>query len=249
MLSSRYLHLHEALGLGPMWLKQGAKVLAATPAAAAGTAPAARKPEPQTAPKPVPSAAPAADARARLAEFTHRPDASPTAGRAAPNGGAAHRPSEHPAAAEPVIDVSGIRPADVMVVSVCPAPEDHLAGQLFSGSVGVLLDNMLSAIGLTPEQAHKTVWLKTADIAARPDETQIQAALPQMQAELAASRARAVLLLGQAFTPQQAAVQILSVQARCFHIPHPARLLRQPQLKRQAWEELQKLQQFLEQAV
>ncbi|WP_373741007.1 uracil-DNA glycosylase family protein, partial [Neisseria sp.] len=146
-------------------------------------------------------------------------------------------------------DVSGIRPADVMVVSVCPAPEDHLAGQLFSGSVGVLLDNMLSAIGLTPEQAHKTVWLKTADIAARPDEAQIQAALPQMQAELAASRARAVLLLGQAFTPQQAAVQTLSAQARCFHIPHPARLLRQPQLKRQAWEELQKLQQFLEQAV
>ena len=27
MLSSRYLHLHEALGLGPMWLQQGAQVL------------------------------------------------------------------------------------------------------------------------------------------------------------------------------------------------------------------------------
>ena len=25
MLESRYLHLHEALGLGPMWLKQGAR--------------------------------------------------------------------------------------------------------------------------------------------------------------------------------------------------------------------------------
>ncbi|HHQ9584558.1 TPA: uracil-DNA glycosylase family protein, partial [Neisseria gonorrhoeae] len=24
MLSARYLHLHEALGLGPMWLKQAA---------------------------------------------------------------------------------------------------------------------------------------------------------------------------------------------------------------------------------
>ena len=35
MLSSRYLHLHEALGLGPMWLKQGAKVLSAAPAASA----------------------------------------------------------------------------------------------------------------------------------------------------------------------------------------------------------------------
>ena len=27
MLESRYLHLHEALGLGPMWLKQGARLL------------------------------------------------------------------------------------------------------------------------------------------------------------------------------------------------------------------------------
>lgn len=27
MLSARYLHLHEALGLGPMWLKQAAAVL------------------------------------------------------------------------------------------------------------------------------------------------------------------------------------------------------------------------------
>ena len=31
MLSSRYLHLHEALGLGPMWLLRGAHVLPAEP--------------------------------------------------------------------------------------------------------------------------------------------------------------------------------------------------------------------------
>ena len=42
MLSSRYLHLHEALGLGPMWFKRGAKVLpAAEPAPAAMPAPPA----------------------------------------------------------------------------------------------------------------------------------------------------------------------------------------------------------------
>ncbi len=27
MLDSRYIHLHEALGLGAMWLKQGAKII------------------------------------------------------------------------------------------------------------------------------------------------------------------------------------------------------------------------------
>ena len=44
MLSSRYLHLHEALGLGPMWLKRGAKTV---PAAFA--APKAGMPKPEAA--------------------------------------------------------------------------------------------------------------------------------------------------------------------------------------------------------
>ena len=35
MLSSRYLHLHEALGLGPMWLNQNAEVISSPPAVAA----------------------------------------------------------------------------------------------------------------------------------------------------------------------------------------------------------------------
>lgn len=35
MLSSRYLHLHEALGLGPMWLNRNAKIIHAAPQAAA----------------------------------------------------------------------------------------------------------------------------------------------------------------------------------------------------------------------
>ena len=43
MLSSRYLHLHEALGLGPMWLNQNAKIIHAAPQAAASAAPV-RKP-------------------------------------------------------------------------------------------------------------------------------------------------------------------------------------------------------------
>ena len=35
MLSSRYLHLNEALGLGPMWLNRNAKIIHAAPQAAA----------------------------------------------------------------------------------------------------------------------------------------------------------------------------------------------------------------------
>ena len=45
MLSARYLHLHEALGLGPMWLKRGAVVL---PSATLPGSPTQIRPQKQT---------------------------------------------------------------------------------------------------------------------------------------------------------------------------------------------------------
>ena len=255
MLSSRYLHLHEALGLGPMWLNQGAKIL---PSAAAATsepaetsyAPPARAAEPQPASVSVSHAR--LDAIAAVGKGRQVSD-----GTSAPS----HRPSEKtqpdvpaPSAAEqtlsaaipnpsPVITAE-IRPARVMVVSICPALEDSAAGQLFSGDAGILLDNMLAAAGLKPADAHKTVWVKTAAVfTPEPSPEQIAGGLPQLQAELAVSQARAVLFLGQIFAQPHHAESIrrLCADTPYFIIPHPARLLRQPHLKRQAWEELKQL--------
>ena len=255
MLSSRYLHLHEALGLGPMWLNQGAKIL---PSAAAATsepaetsyAPPARAAEPQPASVSVSHAR--LDAIAAVGKGRQVSD-----GTSAPS----HRPSEKtqpdvpvPSAAEqtlsaaipnpsPVITAE-IRPVRVMVVSICPALEDSAAGQLFSGDAGILLDNMLAAAGLKPADAHKTVWVKTAAVfTPEPSPEQIAGGLPQLQAELAVSQARAVLFLGQIFAQPHHAESIrrLCADTPYFIIPHPARLLRQPHLKRQAWEELKKL--------
>ena len=44
MLSSRYLHLHEALGLGPMWLNRNAKIIHAAPQPQHQPHPSAPKP-------------------------------------------------------------------------------------------------------------------------------------------------------------------------------------------------------------
>lgn len=257
MLSSRYLHLHEALGLGPMWLKQGAKIL---PPAAAAT------PEPAEASYAQPPAQTAEPQPASVKAVSHaRLDAIAAVGkgRQISDGTSApsHRPSEktqpdapEPSAAEqtlsaaipnlaPVITAE-IRPVRMMVVSICPALEDSAAGHLFSGDAGILLDNMLAAAGLKPADAHKTVWVKTAAVfTPEPSPEQIAGGLPQLQAELAASQARAVLFLGQIFAQPH---HIESIRRLCadtpyFIIPHPARLLRQPHLKRQAWEELKQL--------
>ncbi|MDO5638348.1 MAG: uracil-DNA glycosylase family protein [Neisseria sp.] len=252
MLSTRYLHLHEALGLGPMWLQRGAKVL---PAAAEATRAKATDSPPAVAP-----AANAAAAPATAPSHARRAAIAAVGGVQAATSAAVEEPSEKALApAEPIpAPVSAaddeaalvqalagkVTQAQIMVVSICPAPEDSVNGQLFSGSVGVLLDNMLAAIGLRAADAHKTSWVQDAPVfSPNPADADIRAALPRVQAELALSQAKAVLLLGQVFQkPEQAA----AIEALCrgipyFIIPHPARLLRQPQLKAQAWQQLKKL--------
>lgn len=262
MLSSRYLHLHEALGLGPMWLKQGAKVLPADHSAEVrpdrgGKATVAAEPH----------MAAAAKAPARLAAIAavHQKETvsdgldkqsaeqtpQPIAEQPEPSEKTAVEATDRvaeTAPVTPVFDTAGIAPADVIVVSICPAPEDHTAGVLFSGSVGVLLDNMLAAVGLKPDDVYKTTWIKeTTVFMPQPTPEQAAAALPQISAELAASQAGAVLFLGQVFEQPDYAETIAQLCGNTpyFVVPHPARLLRQPQLKREAWQALKKLQHVL----
>lgn len=49
-----------------------------------------------------------------------------------------------------------IQAVKLMVSASALHLKDSLAGQLFSGEVGVLLNKMLAAIGLQPHQVHKT---------------------------------------------------------------------------------------------
>ena len=231
MLSSRYLHLHEALGLGPMWLNQNAKIIHAAPQTAVSAAPV----------RPKTIAADTAQAVRTLSASAHqaRTAAIATAQTA--------KHSDN----LPRLDVT-IRPSEIMVVSICPSTEDSLHGTLFSGDVGTLLDNILAAIGLKPEQAHKTAWVKTAPVfTALPDAEHIRSELAEMQNELTASQARAVLFLGKIFdSPDMIGLMNeLCAERPHFVIPHPARLLMQPQLKAQAWQILKPLKQLLAKAV
>ncbi|OSI16569.1 uracil-DNA glycosylase family protein [Neisseria dumasiana] len=261
MLSSRYLHLHEALGLGPMWLKQGAKVLPATASGSTATTVAVSVPSAQAAAEHQPVSARTAS-HARLAAMAAIGKSQPLSdGTSARSQGpsenipantvetpAAQQTQALPAAIPNTAPVADIQPARLMVVSICPALEDSTAGRLFSGDAGILLDNMLASIGLQPADAHKTVWVKTAAVfTPEPSSRQIAEGLPQLQAELAASQALSVLFLGQIFErPHHTdTIRELCGDLPYFIIPHPARLLRQPHLKRQAWEELKKLRSHL----
>nr|WP_274381503.1 uracil-DNA glycosylase [Eikenella glucosivorans] len=142
----------------------------------------------------------------------------------------------------------GSIPAKLMVISRNPAPSDDEAGQLLAGRHGLLLDNMLAAIHLAPEQVFRTAWQRcTPRVSLKPTpEEQVRCAAFIRQ-EAAWVRPQALLLLGNSFyDPVQ---QWLSAQiapgAPAFIVPHPAILLRQPELKTQAWATLKQLQHYL----
>lgn len=268
MLSSRYLYLHEALGLGPMWLNRDAKVLAAPPAertvapvAAPKAPPAAVAPAAETPREPVPAAthhhnptpaAPVNSARAaalaavgsRIGAYEERAQENIPAEKAP----AEILPPAHDTAHYLEALAGSITPAKLMVVSICPAPQDKVAGKLFSGTAGELLDNMLAAIGLSATDAHKTSWLELPTYEAEPPAAIVERALPRKQAECALSQPQALLLLGRFFTAaeRQPLIQSLAGELPVFYVPHPAQLLRQPQLKADAWAELKKLRAILQ---
>ncbi|MFD1245517.1 uracil-DNA glycosylase [Paralysiella testudinis] len=268
MLSSRYLHLHEALGLGPMWLQQGAQVLPPpnNNRPADNHPPAADTSSAAAAPTPAHHSNKSAHARqavmAAVGGETKAPPATPApSAKTAPSAVAAPIPIDtlspatlptalaqcqrcdlHRQRRQPLPGHGSLQ-AKLLVISPNPAPEDDMAAQLFSGEAGVLLHNMLAAIHIDPAAVYFTSQVKcTPNATLQVNPTETAACTPFLQQQIAWLQPQAVLLLGQSF--QQMAPDTLAelLQQRPYVIvPHPARLLRQHQLKAEAWQALQKL--------
>ena len=267
MLNSRYIHLHQALGLGSMWLNQRAHISTpkgslkaegfnevktskasfceaktesanqAKPSATSFDPAKTSEPHPQatTSPRPTTNLLHGN----ALAKIRQRNTPSQTTPSTQPN---------PPTQAQPLLHTPTPHPAKLLILSVCPSVDDMAAGKLFSGADGEMLHNMLNAIALPPEQAHFSTWLKNSpDFNPRPDAQTITAAAPDIAQEWQQTRAQAMLLLGDFFhRPEvQAALNAIAPAAARYHIPHPMRLASNPQLKRSAWETLQKLQSAL----
>lgn len=240
MLSARYLHLHEALGLGPMWLKRGVVVLPLknTPAPSAQARPQTVRAAPIRPSQPH-------NGQARLKTMKVLETTAVHTRKPAPE-------TETPLSGvsdgiAPVSAASGI--TKLAVVSLCPPTEDMVYGQLFHGKAGVLLDNILKAVGLDAAYVHKTSWVKTAAVGnPMPSEQAVANALGQIARELDGCRAPAVLFLGQAFVQpeRQTMIETLCGSRPFFIIDHPARLLRQPELKARNWQVLKQLKHALQ---
>ena len=287
MLDARYVHLHEALGLGPMWLPASARIRQPEKpeADAGGNTDAPQHPSSlKTAAHKVQAAAPtrpaAAAQHADGAGFAETPPVpartpAPRATRApqtttAPNsprlaalqrvGSTTLEPAPAAAvqespAATPTVEhyperLAGRVPAArLMVLSVCPSPADVAARRLFSGAEGELLDKMLAAIRLSREDSYLSCWLKgLPDFRPQPAAEDVAAAAARVDAEFRLSGARALLLMGRFFERDDVRdhLQRIAPDVLHFYIDHPQQMLHKPQLKRKAWEGLQKLQAALE---
>lgn len=144
----------------------------------------------------------------------------------------------------------GDREADWLFVGEGPGAEEDLRGEPFVGQAGKLLDAMLAAIGLARgRQVYIANTVKCRPPGNRtPEAEEMAACHPFLERQIALIRPRIIVALGrpaaQALLGTE--VKIASARGQTFDrqgIPvvvtyHPAYLLRNPQDKAKAWEDL-----------
>jgi uracil-DNA glycosylase len=152
---------------------------------------------------------------------------------------------------------AGVANAPVMVIGDAPGGVDDEQGLPFVGSEAQLLTSMLNAIDL---DRNKNIFI-TNVLKCRPPEdrspqrVEIVACLPILAKQITIIRPKALLILGRVAAHSVLGLTdtLAGLRSRTHHymdipsmvIYHPAALLRNPEFKRPAWEDLQKFQLLL----
>lgn len=146
----------------------------------------------------------------------------------------------------------GNRRADWMVIGEAPGAEEDRRGEPFVGRAGQLLNAMLKAIGLAREEVYIANILKSRPPDNRdplPDE--VAACEPFLRRQIELVQPSIILALGRIAAQNllQTDTKLGLLRGKRFLYPgteiplvvtyHPAYLLRAPQEKRKAWEDLQ----------
>jgi uracil-DNA glycosylase len=153
---------------------------------------------------------------------------------------------------------SGNVDAPVLVIGEAPGADEDAQGLPFVGRAGKLLTEMLSAIHLDRKKdTFITNILKCRPPENRtPESGEIIKCMPLLKKQIDIIKPRVILLLGRIAAHSlldctDSLAKLREEQHSYLSIPvivtyHPAALLRSPEYKRPAWEDLQKLQKLLE---
>jgi uracil-DNA glycosylase len=140
-----------------------------------------------------------------------------------------------------------------MVIGEGPGAEENLQGRPFVGKAGQLLDKMLLAIKIQREDVYIANIVKCRPPNNRdPEQQERLACLPYLREQLAIIQPQILLLMGrvaaQTLLETNKTMQEMRNRVHEFSgLPtyvtyHPSALLRNPEWKKPAWEDLQKFQ-------
>jgi DNA polymerase len=145
--------------------------------------------------------------------------------------------------------------AKAAVVGESPGPPDIESGRPFMGPAGLMLERILSSIGLARSDCYLTNVVKVISQGDEITPEWLSFFTPYLHRELAAARPRVVIAFGN--TPTRALLRTkkpISQMRGEFHdydgtplMPtfNPAYLLRDPTKKREVWEDMKKVRALL----
>lgn len=149
--------------------------------------------------------------------------------------------------------------AQIMFIGEAPGADEDATGRPFVGRAGQLLTKMIEAIELKREDVYIANVLKSRPPGNRnPEADEVKACIPFLFRQIAVIRPKIVVALGNPATQSllETKVGITKLRGEFQPYPrlpgiwvlptfHPAYLLRSPDKKREAWEDLKKVRAFL----
>lgn len=150
--------------------------------------------------------------------------------------------------------------AQLMFVGEAPGADEDASGRPFVGRAGQLLTKMIEAINLKREDVYIANILKSRPPNNRnPEADETKACIPFLFRQIATIRPKLIVTLGNPATQGllETKVGITKLRGEFQEYPripgikvlptfHPAYLLRSPDKKREAWEDLKKVRAFLQ---
>ncbi len=155
----------------------------------------------------------------------------------------------------------GLQRAELMIIGEAPGRDEDLQGLPFVGRAGQLLDKMLLAIRLDPQQVYITNILKCRPPNNRdPQPQEIDACAPFLQAQIKLVQPKVILSVGRISAQNllHDSRPLGQLRNSVHRLPqtdiplmvtyHPAYLLRNPAQKSKVWEDLKALHRLLNDA-
>ena len=156
-----------------------------------------------------------------------------------------------------LVFADGVPGAPVMIVGEAPGRDEDLQGKPFVGRAGQLLDRMLDAIDLSRDRnvyiTNVLPWRPPQNRDPKPEE--IAMMQPFLQRHIELVKPQALVIMGniscQALLGKRGITRLRGNWSEAHGLKalpmfHPAYLLRQPHLKREAWADLLELRAHLQ---